>query len=141
MATRKQEDGAAPSTARTNRVLESQIQKEICEFLEFQGFFFWRSNNVPVFAMSNDGVRRFRSLPKHTPRGLPDIMVVTKTGKFIGVEVKRPGSKLRPEQAEFGAKLVMNNAEFYVVHSVAELAALKDFGSWKTAEVTMTRHG
>lgn len=103
------------------KVLEKDIQREICEWLREQHFFFWRSNNVPVFSKSNDGVRRFRSLPKDTPRGLPDIMVVEQ-GKFIAIEVKRPGMKLRPEQAEYGTKLVLAGGVYLTVHSLNELA-------------------
>lgn len=102
------------------KVLERDIQREICEWLRSQHIFFWRSNNVPVFSASNDGVRRFRSLPKDTPRGLPDIMIVEQ-GKFIGVEVKRPGMKLRPEQAEFGTKLVLAGGHYITAHSLSEL--------------------
>lgn len=143
MAVHKQEETTPESTgveksikrlSKEKKVLESQIVREICEFLEHGNFFFWRSNNVPVFSHGNGdnkGTMRFRALPKYTPRGIPDIMVLVK-GKFVGVEVKRPGAKLRPEQAEFGAKLVMNDGDYYVVHSLDELAALKVFGSWKT---------
>ena len=100
--------------------LEKDIQRELCDYLREQGYLFWRSNNVPVFSASNDGVRRFRALPKDTPRGLPDIIVV-RDGQFTGIEVKRMGSKLRPEQAEFGAKLVMEGARYLVIHSLEEL--------------------
>lgn len=102
-------------------VLEKEIQREICDWLREQGFFFWRSNNVPVYSASNDGVKRFRSLPKDTPRGLPDIIIIEQ-GKFIGVEVKRMGMKLRPEQGEFGTKLTLNGGHYLVVHSLGELA-------------------
>jgi len=77
---------------------------------------------------------RFRSLPKDTPRGLPDIIVV-KGGKFIGIEVKRKGAKLRPEQAEFGCKVVVNGGEYHVVHSLEELKELKCFDGWRMASV------
>lgn len=106
-----------------DKVLEKDIQREICDYLRGKHYFFWRSNNVPVFSKSNDGVRRFRSLPKDTPRGIPDIMVVH-SGQFIGIEVKRPGMKLRPEQAEFGTKMVLHGAGYYVVHSLQEVKDL-----------------
>jgi hypothetical protein len=59
-------------------------------------------------------------LPKFTPRGLPDITIIHK-GKFIAVEVKREGAKLRTEQAEFGVNVVKNGGEYYVVHSLHEM--------------------
>ena len=66
-----------------------------------------------------NGEMRYRALPKHTPRGLPDLMIVH-NGKFTGIEVKRPGAKLRPEQGAFGIKLTLAGAEYHVVHSLEE---------------------
>jgi hypothetical protein len=100
--------------------LEKHIQREICDWLSSRGFFFWRSNNVPVFARSNDGKMRFRSLPKYTPRGLPDIMVVVK-GMFVGIEVKRVGEKLRPEQESFKGGLCLNQGFYITVNSLADV--------------------
>lgn len=108
-----------------NRVLESAIQREICDYLASWHYFFWRSNNVPVFAMSNDGVRRFRSLPKYTPKGLPDIMLVRKDGVLVGIEVKRPGEKLKPDQAAFGLKMIKWGAVYGIVHSLDEFKELE----------------
>ena len=103
-----------------SKPLESAIQREICDYLASRGYFFWRSNNIPVFGVNNAGQRRFRSLPKYTPKGIPDILLLS-SGKFIGIEVKREGMKLRPGQAEFGAKMVMNGGAYHIVHSLAEV--------------------
>lgn len=124
---RSEQNAERQQTKRVNKALESVISREICDWLELGDYFFWRSNNVPVFAMSNDGVRRFRALPKHTPRGLPDIIVIHQ-GKFIALEVKRPGAKLRPEQGEFGVKCALRGGYYYVVHSLAEVRDLREFG-------------
>lgn len=106
-------------------ILEKDIQREICDWLYSKGYFFWRSNNIPVFGRSNDGVKRFRALPKYTPRGLPDIIII-KQGRFIALEVKRPGMKLRPEQAEFGTKLTLNGGFYHMVTSLGEVEKLLD---------------
>ncbi len=106
--------------------LEKDIQREICEWLNDEGYFFWRSNNIPVFGQSNDGKRRFRSLPKFTPRGLPDIMVISR-GKFIAIEVKRPGAFLRPEQAEFGTRLIKNGGNYYTVFCLDDVKMINEF--------------
>ncbi len=105
--------------------LEKDIQKAICEWLHIKGYFFWRSNNIPVFGKNNAGNKAFRSLPKYTPRGLPDLIVIHK-GKFIALEVKRPKAKLRPEQAEFGAKCVLEGGYYKEVHSLDEVIALSE---------------
>lgn len=59
-------------------------------------------------------------MPKFTPKGIPDILILD-SGKFIGLEVKRESAKLRPEQAEFGAKMVMHGGAYHVVRSLAEV--------------------
>ena len=105
---------------------ETEIQRTICDWLALRKVFFWRSNNVPVFGMSGSGVKRFRSLPKYTPRGMPDIMCVIK-GKFVGLEVKRPNAKLRPEQAQFGLKLIDHGGNYHTVHSLDEVQRLPYF--------------
>ena len=67
--------------------------------------------------MSNDGVKRFRALPKYTPRGLPDIIVLAK-GVFFGLEVKRPKAKLRPEQEIFRENVIQNGGRYYKVENL-----------------------
>ncbi len=102
------------------KVLEKDIQREICDWLHESGYFFWRSNNIPVFGRSNDGVSRFRALPKYTPKGLPDIICIHK-GKFIGIEVKRPKVfTIRPEQVEMGEKIIKNGGYYFTVFSANE---------------------
>jgi hypothetical protein len=114
------------SVGNPSRQLEKDIQRGICDWLALKGFFFWRSNNTPVFSASgrnNDGAMRFRALPKYTPRGLPDIIVVHR-GKFIALEVKRPGAKLRAEQAEFGCKVVVAGGEYHKVCSLEDVRTI-----------------
>lgn len=95
--------------------LESEIQRRVCEILEKKGLFFWRSNNVPVFTGD-----RFRSLPKFTPKGIPDILLLTH-GDFVGIEVKRPDMPLRAEQAAFGERIIENGGLYWVIRSTDEL--------------------
>jgi len=109
------------------RISEAVIQRQICDYLQSYGFFFWRSNNVPVMG---------RALPKYTPRGLPDIMVIV-NGLFVAFEVKRPTvdgmrekngrtlreGKLSPEQADFGIRLEGNGGRYYCVRSADEARA------------------
>lgn len=100
--------------------LEKEIQNEILEWLSKRELLFWRCNNVPVFSRSNDGVKRFRSLPKYTPKGLPDIMIIHRR-EFIALEVKRPGGKIRAEQFEFGDKVMKNGGHYFIVTSLKEV--------------------
>lgn len=100
--------------------LESAIQTKICERMASMGLFFWRCNNIPVSTTTPGGFVKFRALPKFTPRGLPDIILVYGS-TVVGIEVKRPGMTLRPEQADFGQKLLDNGGLYWVLHSVEEL--------------------
>lgn len=104
----------------TKKPLEKEIQNEILEWLDKREIFFWRCNNIPVFSKSNDGHRRFRSLPKYTPRGLPDIIIIHKRN-FIAIEVKRPGGKIRPEQLSFGDRVEANGGHYFIVTSLNEM--------------------
>jgi hypothetical protein len=106
--------------------LEKETQRQICDWLNDAGYFFWRQNNIPVFGQSNDGVRRFRALPKYTPRGIPDIFVI-KDGILWGFEVKREGAGVRSEQEKFGAAMVKNGARWFVVYSWTEVRDLLTF--------------
>jgi hypothetical protein len=105
---------------------ETQVQREICDWLRTQPLLFWRQNNIPVFG---------RSLPKDTPRGLPDIFIVC-AGKIYGIEVKRPAGEngerensgrlvrkglLTPAQADFAWKFEDCGGIYHCVHSLDEL--------------------
>lgn len=107
------------------KVLERDIMKDICVFLEGNHIFFWRSNNIPVFGKSGDGQSRFRAMPKFSKKGVPDIIVIHK-GKFIGLEVKRPESKLRPDQANFGVQVVDHGGYYYMVTSVEDVRSISE---------------
>lgn len=113
------------------RILEKDILREICEWLALKNYFFWRSNNVPVYGQSHDGKYRFRALPKYTPRGLPDIIIIHR-GSFIALEVKRPDALQRPEQKEWGDKCIINGGYYYLVHSLEEVKRIPLLGvSWQ----------
>jgi hypothetical protein len=102
------------------KTLEKDIQRDVCEWLDRMGFYFWRSNNIPVFGKNNGGKMTFRALPKYTPRGLPDIMVILH-GKFIGVEIKQPSTKLSEHQVAFQSFIEKAGARYYVVRSVEDI--------------------
>lgn len=95
--------------------LERVIQKEILAYLTSKGYFVWRQN-AGAIPTGNGGFRAFNGM-----RGLPDICGLLPQRPFVlaeladprysngdwipqqalFVEVKRPGGKLRPEQAAF----------------------------------------
>lgn len=99
---------------------ESQIQNSICEYLEIKRRCFFRVNNIPAFNRSEGGGITMRRLPKFTPRGLPDIIVVA-GGAFIGLEVKSAIGKQSPEQKIFQSHLESHGGKYYVVRSIEDV--------------------
>lgn len=52
--------------------------------------------------------------------GLPDRVIHYK-GKVIYIEVKKPNGKLSPAQLEFAAQCIVDQIDYWVIHSVDEL--------------------
>lgn len=102
--------------------LEKDILREICEWLFEKGFFFWRQNTIPVFDKGH-----FRALPKYTPRGLPDILLLY-DGHFIGLEVKVPNYWKRTDaQIEMKDKFIDNGGAYHLVTSLDEVKKIWPF--------------
>lgn len=122
MATSEKSAKVVGNTRRKFKQVEKEIQNAVCEYLQLKGYFFWRSNNVPAITRRGDKWM-FRALPKYTPRGIPDIMLVDDS-KFYGIEIKKPGAKLRPEQKVFMENLQKNGANYFIITSIEEARAL-----------------
>ncbi len=101
---------------------ESQIVSAICDYLAARRVFFWRQNTTPAIQKSADGWA-FRRMPKHSLRGVPDIIVV-KQGQFIGLEVKRKGTYQSPEQKEFEHRVTVAGGVYEVVRSIDDVQAM-----------------
>lgn len=98
--------------------LEKEIQLAICQYLDLKGYLFWRQNTVGVF----DAKAGFhRPMPKYAMKGVPDIIVVLLGGKFLGIEVKRPGGKQSEEQKTFEERCKMLKAGYLLATSVDDV--------------------
>jgi hypothetical protein len=97
---------------------ETDAQRAICDYLALKRHFFWRNNNTPIF---DAGKMVFRAMPKYTMKGIPDIIVIDKTGHFIGLEVKGPKAKLSEDQEAFRERCKANGAEYYLVRSIDDV--------------------
>jgi hypothetical protein len=64
-----------------------------------------------------------RRLPKHTPRGLADILVVHVRRSYF-LEVKRPKTYQSPEQRDFQANAEKASAHYAVVRSIDDVRLL-----------------
>jgi hypothetical protein len=90
--------------------------------LALRRHFFWRQNTAPAVNKSKDGWS-FRRMPKHSRRGVPDIIVI-KDGQFIGLEVKRPGTYQSPEQNVFEKDVSAAGGRYHVVRSIDDVVAI-----------------
>lgn len=107
--------------------LEKDIQREICDWLHSEDYFFWRQNTTPIFQHGDGGRDRFRAMPKYALKGLPDIMCLC-DGRFIGMEVKVPDYWKRPDaQIEIQDKFQDNGGYYSIVTSLEEA---KTFMMW-----------
>lgn len=106
-----------------NKNAEGSIQNEILNYLADQkGIYFFRMNNIPAFTKLPSGKIQMRKLPKYTPKGLPDIIVIKK-GIFYGLEVKKsePKTYQSKDQKIFEANVKAHGGQYYVVRSVQDV--------------------
>jgi hypothetical protein len=68
---------------------------------------------------------QFRRMLAHALKGVPDIILIKPPhGQFVGLEVKRQGGRLSPEQKEFAAACQSRGGQYHVVRSIEEVQAL-----------------
>lgn len=98
---------------------EKQIQESICGYLALKKYFFWRQNTNPIYNVASGG---FRRMPPYSKTGVPDIILIRRpSGKFVGLEVKRPKGKQSPNQVDFQKGCQEQGGEYYVVTSLEDL--------------------
>ena len=99
-------------------LLEQQIQRTILDYLRWRG--------IPCYKHQNAGIRKPDGsyIPTHT-RGVSDIIgCLPKTGRFLAIEVKRPGVKATPEQLNFLETIKQAGGLAFVAHSVEDVEAM-----------------
>lgn len=94
------------------RLTETQIQKQVLDYLKMLKVFHWRNNAIPVRG------RTFKGMC-----GAPDIICILPGGQFLGVEVKTETGILSHEQKEFREKCELLGAQYLVVRELGELAS------------------
>jgi hypothetical protein len=57
----------------------------------------------------------------YTPPGIPDLYVFAPGGKFMAIEVKRPGGVVSPEQTKFIQKLNDLGFKAFVAYGLEEV--------------------
>jgi VRR-NUC domain len=92
---------------------ESDIQKQILDYLALKRIFHYR-NNSGAFVDSQKHFYRFGSL------GSPDIICVI-AGQYVGIEVKAPKGKQSDHQKEFQKKLEAAGGRYVLAYSLDDL--------------------
>jgi hypothetical protein len=102
------------------RPLEREIQTQCLEYLRAAGVFAWR-NNTGARPVGEGRGRRY--LRFGTP-GSSDVIGVLPDGRFLAVEVKRPGGgKVSLAQEDFLGRVTRAGGVALVVRSVDDLRA------------------
>lgn len=97
--------------------LEKDIQKSIIEYLGAKRVFCWKehSGGLPI----NNG-ENFMPIGL---KGKSDILGVLKGGRFLAIEVKRPGGKISPAQEEFIQNINLEGGLAFVAYSIDDVIA------------------
>jgi hypothetical protein len=100
---------------------ESDIQRDICHYLEKQGYVFWRFSPETYNAKLGIHLKH-----RFIPSGLPDIMLIDREnyGQLVGLEVKQPKGKKSPAQLLMQKRFHLNNARYEFVTSVEDVKKL-----------------
>lgn len=85
---------------------ETEIQKEIKDYLEDKGYLVYRMNSG-----------RGRYNIRMAPPGTPDLLVILNNGQSIWIEVKQPGLKCTDIQKEMHQKLIDKGQKVMVAYN------------------------
>lgn len=95
----------------SGKITETEVQNQIIDWLCLKQIFNWRQNTMGVYM--GDG--KFRKAPA---TGVSDILGILKNGRFLAIEVKRPGGKATPEQLEFIENINSNGGLAFVADNL-----------------------
>ena len=93
---------------------ESEIQKDILDYLYYKPGLFWR--NQPNGLMS----KRRKATSKHSFNGVSDILGILK-GRFIAIEVKTSTGKPSKEQVDFIAQVNALGGKAFIARSIEDV--------------------
>jgi len=99
------------------KMLEKDIQRQICKYLQLKGYFFTRVNTIGLF----DAKRGVRRKNPYITKGMPDILVFVPQKGIYGLEVKREGAYQSPEQKHFENMFDMAGGKYFVVRSIEDV--------------------
>lgn len=98
---------------------EAQIQRQIMEWLELQGYLPTRINSGAMTATHNGKTRYFKF---NSRKGTSDILCCVH-GRFVAIEVKRHGGKLSTDQQDFLQAVEVSGGTALVAYSLDDVIA------------------
>lgn len=97
--------------------LEKDIQKAILEYLQLLRIFAWR-NNTGAMSGEHHGKKWFM---RFGFPGIADILGILPSGRFLAIEVKRPGGKLTLDQVAFKQAVESNGGMYLLAQSIDDV--------------------
>jgi hypothetical protein len=92
---------------------EKVTQRHILAYLDHEGYLAWRNNSGLVNIRGH--------MYAMAPAGSPDIVGMTKTGQWLGIEVKDIKTKQNPNQVMFQKKVELNGGLYIVARSLEDV--------------------
>jgi len=99
---------------------EPHIVQGIVQYLKLSGFIVWRQNTGATKFTDRTGREQ---MVRFGFPGLSDVLGILPDGRFLAIEVKKPGGRVSPEQKAFLEAATMNKALAFVAFSADEVAA------------------
>jgi len=97
---------------------EKQLQTAILDYLTMRHFLVWRNNSGMAESTNAKTGASYRI--KLGKSGSPDIIGMTKSGQWLGIEVKGEKGRQRDSQKEFESEVRANHGVYLLVHSWEE---------------------
>lgn len=98
---------------------ENDVVYGICSYLSYRPWFFWRQNNTGTYDRKNE---TYRSLPKFSIRGVPDIIVLA-YNTVIFVECKTDKGVQSKAQKDFQREVESRGYTYLLARSVDDVIA------------------
>lgn len=98
--------------------LEKDIQKGILQYLDVKRIFAWRNNTGGGYQSNPSGKSYF---VRFSVKGAPDIIGIMPNGKFLAIEVKRPGQLPSEDQLWFLKEVASKGGVAIVASSIDEV--------------------
>lgn len=96
---------------------EQQIQKTIIDYLKLKKYVVFKHRNVGIFKQAT---KQYIPL-SFGEKGICDIIACAPDGVFWGIEVKRRGGKVSPDQTDFIARVRKNGGVAFVAYTLDEV--------------------